>query len=135
MAQTPEQIAKNWSSRLASSTAKIQAGVENVNVAPGQMAARQKELYKARVQERADVWAKNVAGVSLSSWQQDMVNKGIPRIATGATNAEPKFAKFMGNLLPYIESGQKQLPARGNLDQNIARMTQWVRHMSKFQNK
>ena len=38
----------------------------------------------------------------------------------------------MSQLLPFIGSGLSTLPARGNLDQNIARMTAWARHMSTF---
>lgn len=130
--QTPEQIAKAWSSGLSSATSKITAGVNSVAVAPGQAAARQKQVYINNVTASADKWATNVARVSLSTWQQDMINKGIPRIATGAQAAESKFASFMGQLLPYIDQGKKSLPARGNLEQNIARMTAWVRHMSNF---
>jgi hypothetical protein len=132
MAATPEQIAKEWSTRLAASTAKIQAGVQAVNVAPGQAAAKQKAVWLANIQANQDKWARNVASVSLQSWQNDFINKGLPRIATGATAAEPKFAQFMGALMPYIESGVKQLPARGNLESNINRMVAWVRHMSNF---
>ena len=62
-----------------------------------------------------------------------MTTKGIPRIATGAQTAQPKFAQFMGKLLPYIATQKASLPARGTLDQNIARMTAFVQGMSKFQ--
>jgi cytochrome c5 len=61
-----------------------------------------------------------------------MKSKGIPRIAGGAQAAEPKFAQFMGKLLPYINSGRGSLPARGTFDQNVARMTAWVQYMHKF---
>jgi hypothetical protein len=132
MAATPEQIAKEWSTRLAASTNKIQQGVQNVSVAPGQAAAKQKQVWLQNIQSAQDKWAKNVASVSLSSWQNDFINKGLPRIATGASAAEPKFATFMSALMPYIDSGVKQLPARGNLESNINRMVAWVRHMSNF---
>lgn len=129
---TAEQIAANWAANLANATQKIQAGVQGVTVAPGQAAARQKAVYLARVQARADYWAQRTAAVTLSEWQADMISKGIPRIATGAQAATTKFATFMGRLLPYINSGVKQLPARGTLDQNITRVTQWVRYMAQF---
>lgn len=128
----PQTIAQDWANRLASSTDKIKAGVQSVTVAPGQAAARQKQVYLQNVQAAADKWARNVASVSLSDWQNAMVNKGVQRVATGAQAAQDKFANFMGKLIPYIQSGQRQLPQRGNLDQNIARMTQWVRYMSNF---
>lgn len=129
---TADQIAQKWSSNLSAATAHIQAGVQAVQVAPGQAAARQKQVYVQNVQAAADKWARNVASVTLNDWQTAMVNKGIPRIATGAQAAQPKFVNFMNQLLPYIQQGTRTLPARGNLDANIARMTAWVRHMSQF---
>lgn len=128
----PNTIAQEWSQRLASSTQKIQAGVQNVTVAPGQAAARQKQVYLQNVQAAADKWARNVASVTLADWQNAMINKGVQRVASGAQAAQDKFAAFMGRLIPHIEAGRRQLPARGNLDQNIARMTAWVRHMANF---
>ena len=129
---TPDQIAAHWAQQLAGSTAKIQAGVNAVTTAPGQAAARQKAVYLQNLTASVDKWASNVSAVSLNQWQQDFISKGIPRIATGATAAQPKFAVFMGKLLPYIQSGKASLPARGNLQQNIARMTQWVNYMAQF---
>ena len=41
----------------------------------------------------------------------------------------------MSQLLPVIEQNRASLPARGGLDANIARMTQFVRGMAKFQYK
>lgn len=131
--QTPDQIAANWAARLAASTAKITAGVQGVTTSPGQAAARQQAAYVSNVQAAAQKWAKNVAAVPLSTWQNDTVTKGVPRIATGATAAVPKFTTFMTSLLPYIQNQVNALPARGTLDQNIARMTSFVQAMAKYQ--
>ena len=135
MPRSPDAIAQDWANRLAGSGDKIKAGVESVQVAPGQLAARQKTVYVQRVQERANTWAANTAAVSLQEWQGDMLNKGLARIGQGAQAAQGKFTAFMSRLLPYIENGRRQLPARGNLDQNINRMTAWVRHMAQFSNR
>lgn len=131
-AQTSDQIAANWASRLGASGTKITAGVNAVTVAPGQAAARQQAAYVSNVQAAAGKWASNVAAVSLQSWQSDMTTKGVPRIATGATAAVPKFTSFMTQLLPAINTAKSALPPRGSLDQNVARMTQFVTAMSKF---
>ena len=135
MPRSPDAIAQDWANRLAAAGDKIKAGVESVQVAPGQLAARQKNVYVQRVTERANTWAANTAAVSLQDWQGDMLNKGLARIGQGAQAAQGKFTQFMTRLLPYIETGRRQLPARGNLDQNIARMTSWVRHMAQFNNR
>jgi hypothetical protein len=131
-AQTPDQVAAAWAQRLAAATQKITAGVQAVTVAPGQAAARQKAVYTANVAASADKWAANVARVSLSSWQQASVEKGIPRIATGAAAAQPKFAAFMTQLLPFVSTAVASLPARGNLEANIVRMTAFSRKMATF---
>ena len=105
-----------------------------MTVAPGQAAAKQKGVWVNNVTAAADKWATRVAAVPLSDWQQAMINKGVPRIATGATAAQPKMATFMGKLLPYIGAGQASLPARGDLNANVQRMVAWVTYMSKFKN-
>lgn len=130
---TPDQIAQKWANNLGSSTAQIQAGVQAVTVAPGQAAARQKAVYLANVQQSVDKWAANTAAVSLNDWQQAMVNKGVQRIASGASAAQPRMAQVMTQLLPQIESIKSSLPARGSLDQNINRMVQFARGMSNVQ--
>lgn len=130
--QTPDQIAARWAQGLASATQKITDGVNAVTVSPGQAASRQKAVYIANVNANADKWAAKVAAVSVQQWQQATVTKGIPRIATGAAASQPKFATFMGQLLPYISRQVAALPPRGNLQQNIARMTAFVQGMAQF---
>jgi len=131
---TPDQIAANWAQALGAATQKITAGVNAVQVAPGQAAARQKAVYVANVNASADKWAAKVAAVPLNAWQTATVTKGIPRIATGASAAQPKMAAFMGQLLPFIARQVAALPPRGNLQQNIARMTTFVNGMATFSN-
>lgn len=133
--QTPEQIAANWAQRLGSSTQKITDGVSAVTVAPGQSAARAKDLWRQRINESADKWAANTASVSLGEWQEAMTQKGVQRIASGANAAQGKFANFMGELLPHIDRVKGSLPARGDLEQNITRMTAFTRGMSQFRKR
>ncbi len=134
MQTDPNAVATQWANQLAAATTKITAGVGNVTVAPGQAAARQKAVWAANVAAAQDKWASKVASVTLTDWQTAMTTKGIPRIASGATAAEPKFAAFMTKLLPYIAAQRNALPARGNLEQNITRMSTFVRGMAKFTN-
>jgi hypothetical protein len=129
---TAQQAAAAWQSHLASAGERITAGVQATTVAPGQAAARQKAAYVANVQASADKWASRTAAVPLGDWQQAVIQKGVPRIAAGATAAQPKFEQFMGKLLPFQDSLKGTLPARGGLDQNITRMDAWVRGMAKF---
>lgn len=132
MAQDPSAVAAKWAQNLGGATQRITDGVNAVTTAPGQAAARQKALWAQNVAASQDKWAARTAAVPLSDWQQAIIQKGVPRIASGATAAQPKFATFMGKLLPYIDSQVRALPARGNLEANITRMTTFVRGMSKF---
>jgi hypothetical protein len=134
-AQTSAQIAANWAQRLGASSDKMTAGVNAVTVAPGQAAARQKNVYLQNVQANADKWAKNVAAVPLSDWQSAYITKGIPRIASGATQAQGKMQDFMDKLLPYQQSALSSLPARGTYDQNKNRAMQWMDKMHAFNYK
>lgn len=133
--RTPDQIAADWASRLGQSTQKITDGVNSVTIAPGQAAARQKQVWAQNTAAAVDKWATRTAAVSLPEWQQAMIEKGAPRIASGAAAAQNKFASFLGELLPFIDTVKRGLPARGNLDQNIARSAAFARGMAGFKRR
>lgn len=132
MAQNPQDVAARWKAGLSAAGQRITAGVQNVTVAPGQVAARNKAGYVQGVMDSQDKWARNVAAVPLSEWQNALITKGVPRIATGAAVAEADFADFMGKLLPYEATLVAQLPARGGLEANIARSAAFIRGMANF---
>lgn len=134
MAKDPSAVAAKWAANLSASTASITDGVNAVTVAPGQAAARQKAVWVQNTQAAANKWAVNTAAVTVQDWRDAMINKGVPRIASGATAAQPKMQSFMTKLLPYIANGQGALPPRGDINANIARMTAWVQYMHKFSN-
>lgn len=130
--QDAQTIAANWSNALQNAGPKIQAGIQAVTVAPGEKAAAQVQAYVNGVNASQAKWQKNVRAVSLSSWQNAAITKGLPRIGPGAVAAQPKFAEFMTQLLPAIQASVNSLPPRGGLDANITRMTTHVRTMAKF---
>lgn len=132
MAADPTTVAARWRQNLSAAGPKITEGVDAVRVAPGMAASRQKDVWVQNTTAAQNKWAANTAAVPLESWRSDMKTKGIPRIATGAVAAEPRFATFMGKLLPFIETNRAQLPARGGLEQNIARSADWIRRMASF---
>ena len=133
MAKDAATVAQRWAQNLGNAGQKITDGVNAVSQAPGAAAAAQVQVWAQNTQAAQAKFARNVAAVSLNQWQQAVINKGIGRLASGATAAEPKFQTFMSKLLPYVQSGRSALPKRGNLQANIARMTAWVTYMSKFQ--
>lgn len=132
MALTPQQIAANWSSKMAGAASATTAGVNAVTTSPGQAAAAQKAAYQAGVAQSVDKWATNVAAVSTESWRQSMIQKGIPHMAQGAQLAQNKVAQFHSQLQPYQASLKASLPARGPKGSNVGRMTAWHDGMMRF---
>lgn len=132
MATNPQEAADKWQRNLSAAGQAITSGINSVTVAPGQSAARNKAGYVQGVMDSQDKWARNVAAVPLTEWQQAMINKGVPRIASGAQQAVGDFTDFMGKLLPYQTQLVNSLPARGGLEQNIARSAAFIRGMSNF---
>src|SRR5690242_16434072 len=109
---TPDEVAARWAQALAGSTERIKQGIQAVQVAPGQAAARQKQAWAQNVAASQDKWAANVAKVSLQEWQDHAINKGVSRIASGATAAQPKMTAFLSRFLPYVDAQKSQLPPR-----------------------
>lgn len=117
----PNDAAQAWVTGMQGAGAKYTAGVQAVKVAPGQSAAAASGLWAANVAAAQQKFASNVAKVSLSDWQTAAATKGAPRLGTGATAAQPKFATFMGNFLPKLSNVVNNLPAGGTYEQNKAR--------------
>lgn len=138
MAKDPATIAKKWADNLsaAANNGTVTAGIQAVTMAPGVAAARQKAVWAQNTAAAQDRWAANVQ-VPLPEWQQAAINKGVARIATGATAAEPKMVSFMNKLMPVINNAKANLPARGTFQQNLARATQMATalHQAKGQFK
>ena len=126
---TADQIAQEWASKLGGAQPKMEAGARSVTMAPGQAAAQQKAVWAQNVAASQDKWAKNVAAVTKEAWVNDYVTKGLPRVATGATAAIPKFTSFMSKILPVIATGRQSLPARGSYAQNKQRANAWMDYM------
>lgn len=117
----PTDAAAAWVQGMQGAGAKYAAGVQSVKVAPGQTAAARSQLWAQNVANAVQKFATNVAKVSLSSWQESAVNKGAPRLGTGATAAQPKFQSFMTSFIPALSTIVQGLPAGGTYEQNKAR--------------
>jgi predicted transcriptional regulator len=121
-----------WANNLGGATARMQAGAQAVTTAPGQAAAAQQSTWLANVTASAPRWAQKVAAVSLNEWQTAYVQKGLPRVATGAQAAQPKFAQTLSRIIQAEKSIVSSLPARGNLDANINRSAAFQRAMAQL---
>lgn len=132
---SPQDAAANWAQKFGASGAKWTAGVQSVTVAPGQLAARAKQLWLQNTTAAADRFAANSARVSLSDWQAQTVSKGAPRLASGAQAAMPKVADAFAKLFPAIQSAVNSLPPRGDIEANINRSAQFARAMNAYKLK
>lgn len=122
----PTAAAQAWANRLGASTQAYTDGVNAVTVAPGQLAAAAGDRWLANTTASLPRFKANSAAVQLPAWQQAAVSKGAPRLASGATAAQPKMEQVFGKLFPAIRSAVSSLPARGTIDQNIERSRQFA---------
>ena len=136
MAKDPAAVAAKWSKNLAGSTDSIRAGVQAVTQAPTAKAASRLDAYQAGVAQAvaSGKMARRLNAVTLGDWQQAMLNKGVSRVAAGATAAQPKMAAFMAKWLPYQDQLKQKLASmpRGDLQTNIQRAVTAIEHNAAF---
>jgi hypothetical protein len=124
--------AARWAQNFGASGTKWAAGVQAVTVAPGQLAARQADLWANNTMAAKPRFAANSAKVSREEWISVTVAKGQGRLASGAQAAQSKVEAVFGRLFPYIGQVVNGLPPRGDLEANITRSAQFARGMAKF---
>ena len=123
---TAAQAAANWGTGFAAAGTKYTQGIAAVTVAPGQLAAAQKNAYLANVQASVNIWAAKVAAVDLASWKNSSSTTGAQRLGTGATKGQPKYQAFANAFIPQLSQIVSSLPARGTFDQNLSRFTSYA---------
>lgn len=133
---TADEAAQRWADNLGQASQKIQQGVERVTQAPGQAAAAagQKWQMSLQGQDVLQRFQANVGAVPLASWQQDMIQKGLPRISTGAAAAIPKMTTVFASLLRFEQTLQQQVRGMDSSSYAAreARMLAWARGMRNF---
>jgi hypothetical protein len=136
MIASPQVIAQRWANGMSGAGEKMRAGIQAVTVSPTSKAAARADAYLAGVQ-RAVASGKYRAAlerVTLEDWRTAAINKGIPRVAAGATEAKGKFQSFMAEFIPFLENGLRQLDTmpRGDLETNINRAVTMMRYNATF---
>ena len=133
---TPDEFAEKHARRLKGAIQDIEKGVSRVTTSPTAQAASKQDKMLSRLTAKVQdgTWASRLKSVSLDSWKQDTIEKGIPRIAGGIDRAQGKVTDFAAKLLPHIDAGKAQVDKMPDLtlEDSISRMTTFVRHMSKF---
>ncbi|MGH7744670.1 MAG: hypothetical protein ACREQ5_07630 [Candidatus Dormibacteria bacterium] len=130
----PADATKKWVQNIGQATDRITRGVQAVSVAPGQKAAAQSAKWLQRVTASQDKWRTRVASVSLSDWQNAMINVGIPRVAQGAQAKQAKMQDFMTSFLPYLATGVARIDAMPSvtLEDSINKAVAMIRHNAAF---
>jgi hypothetical protein len=130
------QGAQKWAQNLSASTTSIQAGVNAVQTAPGQAAAEHQALMKAKLNAAIDSgkWAARVSSVTTAEWKQAMLTKGLPRVASGAQAALPKYQSFANDFYPVaaqVSQEVSQMP-KNSIEDSLARVRVAITRFSDF---
>jgi len=132
---TPTEVKEKWKRKMKGATEDMRAGAEKVDVAPSKLAIAQKELLKKKLIEAIDSgrWDKQLSKVSLEDWKDAYINTGVSRVASGVEKADAKMEDFMNFLIPAVESAVNEIktPKTGELEDSIARASEFMRAMSK----
>jgi hypothetical protein len=134
---TAQQAAQNWARGMSNASERIRQGVNAVTVNPAQKAIAaiprmvdgiQRAAADGRIQ-------RGLARVTLESWREDFLSKGMPRIAAGAQTAVPKMESFMAEFLPFVDNVVKAVNSempRGDIEVNLQRANQVARRLHEF---
>lgn len=124
--KNPATVAAKWVRGMQNAGPSMKDGVNAVTQAPGQKAAAAAELYRRKVNEAVDSgrFQQASAAVSLESWKNDMIQKGVSAATSRAAGAESKVLKFQQFWLPITDQASQmvsQMP-KGSLEDSKARM-------------
>jgi len=131
---TAAQFQEKHARRLKASVEDVRAGIDRVTESPMDKAIAKKDkmLSNLTAAVQSGKWEKGLKRVSLEDWKRKARDIGVNRIAAGIDGAKDKVIAFAEQLLPHIDRGQDKIKGMPDvtLDDNINRMTTFVRHMS-----
>ena len=134
-----EEFAEKHSRRLKGAITDMQHGVERVTASPTLAAAAKKDKMRAEINRAIDMgkWEAGLKRVSLDEWKSKMIQKGLGRVAAGIDAAQAKVTQFASELLPFQDRLRAEVAKMPDvsLEDNINRMTSFIRGMAKFQRK
>lgn len=133
---TAAEFQEKHARRLSAAVEDVRKGIDRVTVNPCELAAAKQEKMLANLTAAVNDgrWAAGLKRVTLDQWKDKAKNVGAGRIASGINAAKAKVIAFAEQLLPHIDAGTAKLKAMPDitLEDNIARMTSFIRHMAEF---
>jgi len=131
---TATEFQEKHSRRLKAAVEDVRKGIDRVTENPCEKAAakQDKMLTNLTASINAGKWASGLKRVSLEDWKRKTRDIGVNRIAAGIDGAKEKVVGFAEVLLPHIDRGIDKIKGMSDvtLDDNINRMTTFIRHMS-----
>lgn len=133
---TAQEFQEKHARRLKASVEDVRQGIDRVTENPCEKAAAKadKMLVNLTTAVNSGKWAAGLKRVSLEDWKRKARDIGVNRIAAGIDGAKDKVVAFAEQLLPHIDRAQAKIKAMPDvtLDDNINRMTQFIRDMAQF---
>lgn len=131
---TPKEFQEKHARRLTASVEDVRQGIDRVTESPMEKAVAKKEKMLANLTASVNDgrWERGLRRVTLEDWKKKTRDVGVARIAAGIQAASSKVIAFAEELLPHIDAGQAKLKTMPDitLEDSIARMTTFVRHMA-----
>lgn len=136
---SPQEYAEKWKRRYSGAGEDFRRGVQKVTQAPGQAAAAAQDRMLSGVTDAVTSgrWGRKVAAVSTADWQKATLDKGVPRMASGAAAAETKMQRIATTLLPAVDAAAakaRSMP-KGTIEDSIARAGSFMRDMRNYRDQ
>jgi len=133
---TASEFQEKHARRLKAATEDVRKGIDRVTENPCEKAAakQDKMLANLTASVNSGKWAGGLKRVSLEDWKKKARDIGVNRIAAGIDGAKDKVVAFAEKLLPHIDRQREKIKAMPDvtLDDNINRMTSFIRGMAEF---
>lgn len=107
------QIRENWQRKMNNAGQSMRDGVSNVTENPMEKAAMAEDRWAAGVQRAREngKFRDGVGSVSLSTWKDRYIKKGLPRIAEGVAAAGSVVEAFHAQHQPICEQAHEEARA------------------------
>lgn len=133
---TAQEFQEKHARRLKGAVEDVRKGIDRVTENPCDKAAAKadKMLTNLTASVTSGKWAAGLKRVTLEEWKRKARDIGVNRIAAGIDGAADKVVAFAEQLLPHIDREQAKIKAMPDvtLDDNINRMTSFIRGMANF---
>ena len=128
------QIVARWVQNGTAGATKYKDNINALVENPLQKAAASGAKYLANIQasEAAGKRAAGLEAYGFDNWKRVTTSKGALRLGQGMSESQDRYMAAMNRLLPFIDQTVANLPARGDLNMNIARAEQFMRKMATY---